>query len=89
MDCVNLSLNQLRSLIGEPVSHRGSPCHVIEVLADGPSLVLQDTAGTELQDNQYGEPGRRVPRTYVVPLLDDTGADIHPDFARLGLLACD
>lgn len=90
MDCINLSLSQLRSLIGQPVSHRGAACHVIEVLADGPTLVLQDAGHhTEMQDNQYGEPGRHVPRIFTIPLLDDSGAAVHPDFARLGLLACD
>lgn len=88
MDCTNLSLSQLRSLIGQPVSHHGTACHVIEVLADGPALVLQDARRTDIQDNQFGEPNRRVPRIYVIPLLDDEGSNVHPDFARLGLLAC-
>ena len=90
MDCINLSLSQLCSLIGQPVSHRGTACHVIEVLADGPTLVLQDAGrNTDLQDNRFGEPGRVVPRIYTIPLLDDSGNALHPDFARLGLLACD
>lgn len=90
MDCINLSLSQLRSLIGQPVSHRGAACHVIEVLVDGPTLVLQDAGPTtDMQDNQFGEPGRYVPRIYTIPLLDDGGGAVHPDFARLGLLACD
>jgi hypothetical protein len=89
MDCINLSLDQLRNLIGQPASHRGAACHVIEVLADGPALVLQDARHTDIQDNQFGEPNRRVPRIYVVPLLDDEGSEVHPDFADLGLLACD
>jgi hypothetical protein len=90
MDCINLSLTQLRSLIGQPVFHRSTACHVIEVLVDGPALVLQDAGhNTDLQDNQFGEPGRHVPRIYTIPLLDDSGTAIHPDFADLGLLACD
>ncbi len=90
MDCLNLSLNQLRRLIGQPVSHRGTACQVIEVLADGPALVLQDTGrNTDMQDNQFGEPGRHVPRIYTIPLLDNSGDAVHPDFADLGLLACD
>lgn len=90
MDCINLSLSQLRSLIGQSVSHRGTACHVIEILADGPALVLQDAErNTDIQDNQFGEPNRRVPRIYLVPLLDDDGTTIHPDFMRLGLLACE
>ncbi|GAB4294163.1 MAG: hypothetical protein Kow0096_10190 [Thiohalomonadaceae bacterium] len=88
MNCIDLTLSQLRSLIGQPVSHRGAACHVIEVLAEGPALVLQDAGdNTDIQDNQFGEPNRRVPSIYVVPLRD--GEDVHPDFLRLGLLACD
>lgn len=90
MDCSHLSLSQLRRLIGQPVSHRGTTCHVIEVLADGPSLVLQDAGGnTDLQDDRFGEPGRLVPRIYTIPLRDDSGNALHPDFARLGLLTGD
>lgn len=88
MDCRQLSLAQLRQLIGEPVTHLGKPCHVIEVLADGPSLVLQaNGCATEIQDNQFGEPAREVPSIYLVPLLEN-GA-VNPDFLHLGLVDCE
>lgn len=80
-------LEQLRRYIGRVVIHKGIRCQVIEVLEDAPALVLLDVEQhTHIQDNQYGEPQRRVPRTYTVPLLD-TGETLHPEFVRLGLVS--
>ncbi|MFA5626807.1 MAG: hypothetical protein WCX90_00190 [Thiohalomonadaceae bacterium] len=87
MNCRQLTLAQLSRLVGQPTIHNGASCHVIEVLAEGPTLVLQDDGcNTEIQDNRFGEPNRSVPRTYIVPLLE--GEELNPDFILLNLLDC-
>lgn len=80
------SLPDLRRLIGQSVMHKGICCHVLEVLHDGPTLVLVDEQNTDIQDNQYGEASRVVPRTYTVPVR--AGAALHPDFIELTLARC-
>lgn len=87
MSHLDFSLAQLRGLIGQRVMHRGIACSVIEVLEDGPALVLRDLEGnTAIQDNQYGDPRRRVGRTYTVPVLDEAGSALHAEFLQLELL---
>lgn len=80
------ALPDLRRLIGQSVMHKGICCHVLEVLEDGPALVLVDRQDTAIQDNQYGEPNRVVPRTYTVPVR--AGVALHPDFIELTLARC-
>ena len=85
MNAQTISLPDLRRLIGQSVLYHGICCRVIEVLEDGPSLVLADGGkNREIQDNQYGEPNRTVPRTYTVPVR--AGAELHPDFLELSLV---
>ncbi len=90
MSEIALTLEQLRGMIGQVVYHQGVCCCVIEVLEDGPALVLQDRAAhTEIQNNQYGDPKRRVAQTYTVQVLSEDGQNWHPEFLGLELLEVD
>ncbi len=81
------SLQQLRKLIGQQVVHQGVCCQIIEILEHEPALVLQATGPREgIQDNQFGDPHRRVAEVYTIPLFDpQSSGEIHPDFLALGL----
>lgn len=78
----------LQRLIGRSVIHQGIPCTVIEFLQDIPALVLESSSSrSNLQDNQYGNPGRRVAETFTIPLYDDEDSSrFHPELLQLGLL---
>lgn len=63
MDESDELLQRLRSLIGSRVRLHGDPFQVIEVLPEGPALVLQALdAAHVIQANAQGEASRRVPR---------------------------
>lgn len=81
-----ITLERLRACIGREVICAGEPCIIIEVIEDGPTLVLSCQNGTTVvQANQHGEATRRVPRTRTVPVFSvDTGLP-HPDFLKLNL----
>jgi hypothetical protein len=81
-----ITLEQLRNMIGLHMLHQGVRCQVIEVLEDGPSLVLQSVEESPtIQPNQYGEATRRVPVTYTIPVLNKDHTELHPDFLALDL----
>lgn len=69
----------LQSLIGRRLMYDGVHCQVIEVLTEGPSVVLT-RIGDEgvIQPDQYGDARRRVPQTYTIPLLSSIEDDLHP-----------
>ena len=70
---------QLHGLVGRRVVYDGVPCQVIDVITDGPSLVLACTdAEGIIQPNQYGEARRRVPQTYMIPFWSQVRDDLHP-----------
>ena len=63
---------------------------MIEVLEDGPSLVLQPTDEDGIiQPNAYGDARRRVPQTFTVQVLSDDGTGLHVDYLALDLLEFD
>ena len=86
MSTINITLAQLRNMIGVHVSHQGIACKVVEVLEDGPSLVLVSIDEDHIQTDQYGNPLRRVPQTFNVPVLTADGQTIHPSYLALDLL---
>lgn len=82
---INLSC-RLRALIGQCVTYREAVCEIVEVLEDGPALVLRRTGGaTVIQPNQYGDASRRVPQTYTIPVFAPESCEPHPEFAALGI----
>lgn len=86
MNKPGMTLPQLRQMIGLQVRYRNDLWQVIELLEDGPTLVLEGLAGRKVvQGDQYGEGYRRAPRRLTVPLLDRAGEALHPDFLELEL----
>lgn len=81
-----VSLDQLRTFIGHRVRHEGVECQIIEILEDGPALVLQDCEQhTVIQADQHGEAHRRVAPTFIVPLTGDESGELNPAFVSLRL----
>lgn len=83
---IDISVERLRGLIGTAVRHGEVDCRIIEVLEDGPSLVLQSDMGQSIQPDQYGEAHRWVPHTLTIPVFNDDGTELNPDFMALGIL---
>jgi hypothetical protein len=87
MSEITLTIEQIRGMIGLEVRYHGAHYVVIEVLEDGPSLVLLDTrAEPSIQVDLYGNPNRRVPNTYTVRILSEDLSELHPDFLALELI---
>ncbi len=83
-----ITLEQLRGMIGLHLIHQGISCQVIEVLDDGPSLVLQSVhESPTIQPDQHGEAQRRTPVTYTVPVLNHDRTELHPQFLSLDLIS--
>ena len=82
---MNELISEMARLVGERIIHEGVPCEVIDVLYEGPSLVLarRDSHSDVIQRDEHGDPRRRVPRTYTVPLHSQNGPDLHPVVLKL------
>lgn len=85
MSDIVITLKQLRGMIGIKLFHQGILCQVVEVLEDGPSLVLLSIDGNHIQSDQYGNPLRKVPQTFTIPVLSSDGNEIHPAYLSLDL----
>lgn len=86
MSEITITLEQLRGMIGLHVVHNGIPCQIIEVLEDGPSIVLQSQhQDRPVQTNQHGEANRRVHETFTIPVLSRDKSEIHPQYLALEL----
>lgn len=74
-------------MIGVRVEFEGVACKVIEVLEDHhPAIVLQCIDESCIQPNQHGDPNRRVPQTYTVPVLSEDQKQWHAAFLSLNLI---
>jgi len=81
---LRIDSDKLKKLLDQPLTYQGMPCRVIEILADGPALVLRDQHDHRIiQANQYGEAGERLPRTFTVPVFDPRGDGLNPDLPEL------
>jgi hypothetical protein len=87
LDKQSLRVEHLRDLIGLKVKHQASLWEIIEVLEDGPTLVLRDCEmHTVIQADQHGEAHRRVPSTTTIPLFDRDGNELNPALLDLDLM---
>ena len=81
---MNLTMDQLRGLIGLKVIYQNQPWEIIEILEDGPALVLQDSQMHQvIQPDQFGEAHRRVPPTVTIPVFTLDKTELHPSFLSL------
>ena len=80
-----INLKQLRGMIGINLVYSNKPCQVIEVLEDGPSLVLQYLEHN-IQQNQHGNAHRRVPETICIPILSKDKKQLSDLFLSLDLM---
>jgi len=81
---IHITTEQMREMIGLKVRYHACFCQVIEILEDGPCIVLKDLeAQTSIQADQHGEARRRVPITYTVMILSDDRTEFSADFLAL------
>ncbi len=81
---LSITVTQLQDMIGIRVRYQGVVCQVLEVLEEGPALVLEDLENhTLIQPDQHGEAHRRVPQTYTVQVLSVDSVEFHPAFLAL------
>ncbi len=82
-----INLESLHNLIGHEVEFAGSLCQIIEILEDGPALILQQRQHlTTIQADQHGEAHRRVPATITIQVYEQHGVTLHADFHSLNLV---
>lgn len=84
----NVDIEKLRELIGTEVQHDGRGYQIIEILEDGPALILQHhEQPTHIQADQHGEARRKVPKTITIQILDPDSGAYSQAFRRLNLSA--
>ncbi|MEJ2061086.1 MAG: hypothetical protein P8Y64_11485 [Gammaproteobacteria bacterium] len=72
-------LQELQTLIGRKVVVDDVPCELIEVLSEGPAIVLLKLSGDKIiQHDQYGDARRRVTQTYTIPVYSEVDSGLHP-----------
>jgi len=87
MPNINLSMEQLRTLIGIQVIHSGEQYRIIEVIESEPGLILQNCSDQKLiQENQFGDPTRRVAKSITIQVLTKDRTELHPQFLALDLI---
>ncbi len=83
---IEIDVDRLRELIGTEVHYNNMACRIIEVLDDGPALVLQYNDPTpHIQADQHGEAHRKVPTTTTIEVLDQDGQTFSQAFKALKL----
>ncbi len=82
-----IPFNHLLDLIGERF-HLGNRIYtVIEVLPEGPCLILEANSGAlGIQENQHGEPLRRTRTLMSLPVYMSGSKTLNPDLGKLAEL---
>lgn len=90
MTISDTNVDHLRNLIGTRAHYHGILFEIIEVLEDGPALVLQNCEKhTTIQADQHGEAHRRVPQTMTLPISITNSGEIDTKSIGLVLLGND
>jgi len=83
---INITLSQLRGMIGQTVIVDNKYYLVIEVLEQSTELVLQvKHSETYIQSDQHGDARRRVPTTLTIPVLTADKSGLHPAFLEIDI----
>ncbi|EDY86756.1 hypothetical protein GP5015_1555 [gamma proteobacterium HTCC5015] len=84
-------LQLAHDLVGVRGVYRGREFTLIEVMDDGPSVVLEPTeTDNVVQNTAQGEAKRYAQSSYTLPFLSPVNGDIHPvlqDFLGNDILA--
>ncbi len=84
MNRIVYTTEQIRSMIGLRVFFEENHCQIIEILDDGPLLVLQTLEHrSSIQADQHGEAHRKVPKTYTIPILSPDHMEFSGEFLTL------
>lgn len=74
-----LALKLLTPLIGIQGQQASRVMELVEILHEGPSVVLLDTSSPpSIRADQYGDPRIRSPRTFTLPIISESEPDVHP-----------
>jgi hypothetical protein len=71
-------LSKLNSLIGHEVLYDSRHFVIIDIVQDGPAVVLEAHEDLYIQSNAHGVANRRRPRTHTIPLKSEVRNDLHP-----------
>lgn len=81
---IEISTTQIREMIGLQVKYLDVYCRVVEILDDGPAIILEDMeAHISIQADQHGEAHRRVPQTYTITVLSHDKLEFSSAFLSL------
>ena len=83
---LDITIEQLRGLIGLEVRYEQCNCVIVEVLEDGPSIVLQ-TEDKCIQHDQHGEAHRQVPKTMTIAVLSQDKSELSNALLALDLIS--
>lgn len=72
------ALNTLHKLIGLEFRYDNRSCTLIEIIDEGPSMVVQCQDVKTIQVNQHGNAHRKSQPTYTIACLNEFQTDLHP-----------
>ncbi|NJN47189.1 MAG: hypothetical protein HC808_12690 [Candidatus Competibacteraceae bacterium] len=76
---LSIESHNLRRLLGQTLTYQGAEHQVIDILDEGPAVVLQKySARKTIQANQHGEAHRWVPQTVTVAVLNVRRDALNP-----------
>lgn len=84
MGQISFSPDKLRQMIGLKVRFHGMACHIVEIVDDGPTLILEDLEQHfMIQTDQHGEAHRQVINSYTIPILTPDHNEFSSAFLSL------
>lgn len=87
MPPITITAEQLRTMLGLRVSYRGAIYSVLEIIEDGPAIVLEPEAtASSIQADAYGNARRQTRTLLTIPVLSADQRQLHPEFLEIDLV---
>ena len=81
---ISFSTHQMRSMIGLRVVYHDAHYQIVEILDDGPHIVIESIDHhIHIQADQHGEAHRKVPKTHTIPILSIDNLEFSIEFLSL------
>lgn len=83
---MGITLERLKTLVGQELRYQGMCCVLVEVLDEPPIVILRPIgAAPVIQSDNFGKPMRHAPQLFELPVFGADGTSLSAELQMISL----